>query len=50
MTYFSDFETVDYYDNYSSRYQILKQHEDIVLRDFEEHIPEDLLEEFDDPS
>lgn len=50
MTYFSDFETVDYYDNYSARYQILKNQEDVVLRDFEEYIPEDLLEEFDDLS
>lgn len=50
MTYFSDFETVDYLNDYSSRQNILRDAENLSLWDSEESVPEDLLEAFDDLS
>jgi hypothetical protein len=48
MTYFSDFESVSYLDDYNARQSILKDVEGITLRDSTETVPEDLLEAFDD--
>jgi len=48
MTYFSDFETTEYYyDDYSVRKSILRDAEDIYLEDSIETVPLDL---FDDMS
>lgn len=46
MTYFSDFETTEYYyDDYSMRKSILRDAEDIYLEDSYETVPEDLLDD-----
>jgi hypothetical protein len=48
MTYFSDFETVSYLDDYNARQSILKDAESILLHDSTETVPEDLLEAFEE--
>lgn len=48
MTYYSDFESVDYLDDYSARQTILRDFETISLMDSTETVPEDLLEAFED--
>lgn len=49
MTYFSDFDTTEYYYNdYQLRENILRNAEDIYLEASHETVPEDLLSEFDD--
>jgi hypothetical protein len=49
MTYFSDFETTEYYyDDYSIRKDILRNAEDMWLEDSLETVPTDLLEGFED--
>lgn len=45
MTYFSDFDYVDYRDDYHARRQILQQAESIFLYNTQEEVPEDLLEQ-----
>jgi hypothetical protein len=46
MTYFSDFDTTEYYyDDYTVRQNILRNAEDIYLEDSYETVPEDLLED-----
>jgi hypothetical protein len=47
MTYFSDFEQVDYLDDYNARQSILQDVENVYLKDTIETVPNDLLEEFD---
>lgn len=48
MTYFSDFDYVDYRDDYYSRSYILQQAESLSLYESTEDLPEDLLNQFDD--
>lgn len=48
MTYFSDFDYVDYRDDYNARSHILQEAESLPLYESTEEIPEDLLAEFDD--
>jgi hypothetical protein len=46
MTYFSDFETTEYYyDDYSIRKSILRNAEDIYLETSLETVPEDLFDD-----
>jgi|LakMenEpi03Aug12_release.lakeMendotaPanAssembly.Ray.scaffolds.fasta_scaffold3330460_1 hypothetical protein len=47
MTYFSDFEHVDYLDDYNARQNILQDIENVYLKDTIETVPNDLLDEFD---
>lgn len=47
MTYFSDFDYVDYRDDYHARSQILRQAESIFLYNTQEEVPEDLLKQID---
>lgn len=49
MTYFSDFESVDYSNDYYARQSMLKNAEDVLLWDSIETVPEDLLEEIGVP-
>lgn len=46
MTYFSDFDTTEYYyDDYSIRQNILRNAKDIYLEDSIETVPEDLFDD-----
>jgi hypothetical protein len=49
MTYFSDFDTTEYYyDDYNVRKSILRNVEDIYLEDSHETVPMDLIEELEE--